>query len=177
MSFFGIHNHSAKGSNLRLRDSTNKIDELIDYYVSLRHMGLALTEHESITSSLDALKHVREGKSKGVIPDDFKIALGNEIYLCQETVTADNKATNRYPHFILIALNSNGHKGIRELSTKSWTQNCFSEGIPLKPPQAEGAGVHRAVIYLQPADVSRIRNGYVNQFFSIMLSESKYICI
>lgn len=31
MSFFGVHNHSAEGSNLRLRDSINKVPEMIEY--------------------------------------------------------------------------------------------------------------------------------------------------
>lgn len=124
MSFFGIHNHSAKGSNLRIRDSINKIPEMIDYAHSLGHSGICFTEHESITSSLDALKYYDSQKD---LPgwENFKIALGNEIYLCNETVTAENKSKNRYPHFILVALNANGHKGIRELSTKSWTENSF----------------------------------------------------
>ena len=57
MSFFGVHNHSAEGSNLRLRDSINKVPEMIEYAHSLGHVGICFTEHESITSSLDALKY------------------------------------------------------------------------------------------------------------------------
>lgn len=57
MSFFGVHNHSAEGSNLRLRDSINKVPEMIEYAHSLGHAGICFTEHESITSSLDALKY------------------------------------------------------------------------------------------------------------------------
>jgi len=124
MPFIGLHNHSAQGSNLRLRDSINKILEMIEYSHSLGHKGICFTEHESITSSLDALKFLNEKKH---LKDweDFKILLGNEIYLCQEDVTAENKVGQRYPHFILIALNAKGHKGIRELSTKAWMKNSF----------------------------------------------------
>ena len=57
MSFIGLHNHSAEGSNLRLRDSINKIPDMIEYAHSLGHKGIAFTEHEAITSSLDALKY------------------------------------------------------------------------------------------------------------------------
>lgn len=123
MSFFGIHNHSAEGSNLRLRDSINKVPEMIKYAHSLGHRGICFTEHESITSSLNALKFY---DSKKDLEDweDFKVALGNEIYLCTEDVNIDN-THNRFPHFILVALNANGHKGIRELSTKAWIQNSF----------------------------------------------------
>lgn len=123
MSFFGAHNHSAQGSNLRLRDSINKIPEMIEYAHSLGHNGICFTEHESITSSLDALKFYEQHKDLEEWKD-FKVVLGNEIYLCPESVNRENKSS-RFPHFILIALNANGHKGIRELSTKVWMNNSF----------------------------------------------------
>ena len=55
MSFIGLHNHTAEGSNHRLRDSINKIPDIIEYAHSLGHKGVAFTEHESITSSFNAL--------------------------------------------------------------------------------------------------------------------------
>ena len=83
MSFFGVHNHSAEGSNLRLRDSINKVPEMIEYAHSLGHAGICFTEHESITSSLDALKYYNSHKDlEGW--ENFKVVLGNEIYLCTE---------------------------------------------------------------------------------------------
>lgn len=121
MAFIGMHNHSAEGSNLRLRDSINKIPEMIEYAYSIGHKGICFTEHESISSSLNALKCYYEHKEKGEL-EGFKVILGNEIYLCTEEVNAENKKNNTYPHFILVALNSNGHKGIRELSTIAWSQ-------------------------------------------------------
>lgn len=124
MVFFGVHNHSAQGSNLRLRDSINKIPEMIEYAHELGHKGICFTEHESITSSLDALKFYESRKD---LPDwkDFKVALGNEIYLCPENTDSNNIDINYFPHFILVALNANGHKGIRELSTNAWIKNSF----------------------------------------------------
>lgn len=124
MSFFGIHNHTAQDSNLRLRDSINKIEDMIDYAHELGHKGIVFTGHESITSHLDALRYYNSKKN---LEDwqGFKVALGNEIYLCNESITAENIGHNRYPHFILVALDELGHKAIRELSTKAWTQNAF----------------------------------------------------
>lgn len=124
MSYFGIHNHTAQDSNLRLRDSINKIEDMIDYAHELGHKGIVFTGHESITSHLDALKYYN---SKKDLEDwnGFKVALGNEIYLCTESVTAENIGNNRYPHFILVALDELGHKAIRELSSKAWTENAF----------------------------------------------------
>ena len=131
MAYIGLHNHSDRGSNLRLRDSINKIPDMIEYAHELGHKGICFTEHESITSSLTALKYYKQYKDN---PEwtSFKIVLGNEIYLCTDDVVAGQK--NRYPHFILIALNANGHKGIRELSTNSWLNNSFKTGKMMRVP-------------------------------------------
>lgn len=124
MSYIGIHNHTDVGSNLRLRDSTNKIMDLIDYAHELGHKGICITDHESITAHLNALEYYESKRDKEDWKD-FKLGLGNEIYLCRETIIAENAKDNIYPHFILIALDAEGHKGIRELSTKAWTKNSF----------------------------------------------------
>ena len=125
MSFIGIHNHSDEGSNLRLRDSINKVPEMIEYAHFLGHKGICFTEHESITSSLNALKYYYSHKDlEGW--KDFKVVLGNEIYLCTNDVTADNKKNSRFPHFILVALNAKGHKCIRELSTIAWSHSFMN---------------------------------------------------
>ena len=124
MGYLGIHNHTDEDSNLRLRDTINKVNELIDYTHELGMKGVCFTGHESITSSLSAIEYYF---SKKDLPEwkDFKIGLGNEIYLCTRDVTAENKKGQRYPHFILLALDEFGHKGIRELSTNSWLNNSF----------------------------------------------------
>ena len=46
---------------------------------------------------------------------DFKIGIGNEIYLVDERIPQ-----KRYYHFILVAKDAQGHKQLRELSTKAW---------------------------------------------------------
>lgn len=121
---FSIHNHTDKGSNARLRDSINKVPDLLNYAHEIGLQGICITDHESVTAGLDAIEFYYEHKND---PEwkDFKIGLGNEIYLCNETVNAENKIGQRYPHFVLLALNAHGHKGIRELSTKAWIQNSF----------------------------------------------------
>lgn len=138
MSYIGLHNHTDEGSNVRLKDSTNKVPELIEYAHQLGHKGVAITDHECISASLDVLKYYNSVKEKPGW-EDFKIVLGNEIYLCTEDVTAENKATNRYPHFILLALNANGHKCIRELSTTAWLQSFMDvmNRVPLYYYQLE----------------------------------------
>jgi len=125
MAYFGAHNHTAMGSNQRLRDSINKIPDMLLYANEIGLSGIAITDHESVSASLESIKYVNEFKKQGKLPDSFKLANGNEIYLCTEDVTAENKKTNSYSHFILIALNAKGHRFIRELSTLAWTENSF----------------------------------------------------
>lgn len=50
---------------------------------------------------------------------DFKIALGNEIYLVD-----DRSRNQKYYHFLLIAKDAIGHKALRELSSIAW-QNLY----------------------------------------------------
>ena len=126
MSFMNLHSHTHTGSNLRLRDSINKSDELILYAHELGHKGIAITDHESITAHLECLEYYNSVKDKEEWKD-FKLALGNEIYLCADSCTPDNKGNNVYPHFLLIALDAIGHQGIRELSTIAWVDNCFMD--------------------------------------------------
>jgi len=56
---------------------------------------------------------------------DYKLILGNEIYLCSRKVIEEDKDYVFY-HFILIAKDEVGHKQIRELSTRAWIDNSFT---------------------------------------------------
>ena len=123
MSFFAGHCHTY-ASNLRFRDSINKPKDLINYAHELGYKGIAITDHESIATHLDCLDYYESIKDNEEWAD-FSLALGNEIYLCPSTTTQENAKSNIYPHFILIATDAIGHKGIRELSTKAWTENSF----------------------------------------------------
>ena len=124
--FFSCHNHTAMGSNIRgFLDSTNSGEDLIQYHKELGHLGLAFTDHDAITAHMDALDCInglrKEDNDKW---KDFKIALGNEIYLCSRKQIEEEKVY-RFWHFILIAKDEVGHQQIRELSTRAWTENSF----------------------------------------------------
>ena len=121
---FSCHGHT-EHSNYRLRDAIIKVPDFIEYHRQCGWQGCVVTEHETIGSHLDVLKYYDSVKDKPEYKD-FKVGLGNEIYLCPESVTADNKGNNFYPHFILIALDAEGHKALRELSTKAWVNNSPS---------------------------------------------------
>lgn len=83
---------------------------------------MAITEHETISSAISAENYYEKIKKNN---PDFKVILGNEIYLCRNGLNASNfnKEFDRYYHFILLAKDAIGHKQIRELSTRAWMRS------------------------------------------------------
>lgn len=102
-------------------DSINKVEDLIDYAIEIGLSGIALTDHDCLSGSVRADKYRTKAKEKN---PDFKIALGNEIYLCK-----DRSKNQKYYHFILIAKNAKGHRLLRELSSKAWLQSYYDRGM------------------------------------------------
>lgn len=129
--FIGWHNHSDIGSNQRFKDTINRIPDMINYACDLGHKGICFTDHESVSNAIrveNAFSAVKdEPRFEG-----FKVALGNEIYLCKDNVCAENKDSMEFPHFLLIALNAKGHKQLRELSTRAWSR-AFMKGVMRVP--------------------------------------------
>lgn len=117
-------------SNLSLRDSINTVESLIDYAVELGHKTIAITEHETISNAIKIEKYARKIKEKH---PDFKVIRGNEIYLCRNDLTADNYKSGEFWHFILLAKDAEGHKQIRELSTRAWKRS-FKTGRLVRRP-------------------------------------------
>ena len=134
MSYIGLHNHTHY-SNFRLRDSTNKIPELMNYVHSLGHCGIAITEHECISSAIEVEKYITDIKQTDEDGswEDFKYILGNEIYLCTPDINKDNPEHLRFPHFILNALDDKGHEQIRKLSTTAWSHSFMRSGMMRVP--------------------------------------------
>jgi DNA polymerase-3 subunit alpha len=66
--------------------------------------------------------------------NNFKLILGNEIYLTRNNLTKDNyeKGKDKYYHFILLAKDAEGHKQLRELSSRAWSHSFrqFIERVP-----------------------------------------------
>ena len=112
-------------SNQRLRDSINRIEELVNYAIDLGHSVIAFTEHETISNAIKIENYYDKVKKEH---PDFKIILGNEIYLCRDGLTADNfiKGEDKYFHFILLAKDAIGHQQIRELSTRAWMRSWMN---------------------------------------------------
>lgn len=132
MKYIGsLHNHSDY-SNFRLRDSINRIEDLIDRAIELGHKVIAITEHETIASAVHVEKYYNKIKETN---PDFKVILGNEIYLCRNGLNNDNFRVekDKYYHFILLAKDEIGHKQIRELSTRAWMRSYIARGMRRVP--------------------------------------------
>lgn len=130
-----LHDHS-EYSNLRLVDCINKVKPLIYQAVELGRNGIAITDHESVSGHVDAIKIVKDGKRNGTIPEKFKLILGNEIYLVDSIESVRENyipKETKFWHFILLAKDQIGHKQIRELSSLAW-DNSFYTGRMERTP-------------------------------------------
>jgi DNA polymerase-3 subunit alpha len=122
--YFSVHTHTTY-SNIRLIDSINQPEALIDKAIELGLSGLAITDHECVSAHVRAEKYMNSLKEKH---PDFKLAFGNEIYL---TDTRDSG--QKYYHFILIAKDEIGHRALRELSSRAWLNSYTDRKIERVP--------------------------------------------
>lgn len=129
MKRFDNHAHSFF-SNIRLIDSINRPIDMIKTAYKLGYAGITLTDHETVSGHVAFLDAEKELKEKGLIPEDFKCGLGNEIYLVE-----DRNNIEKYWHFILIAKNEIGHKALRKLSSIAWYHSFNSRGMTRVPTE------------------------------------------
>ena len=124
---FETHSHSMY-SNIRLIDSVNKPKDLIQKAYDLGLAGIALTDHEALCGHVEFLESGKKLKESGKVSKDFKLALGNEIYL-----TDDREGKTRYWHFILIAKNKDGYAALKKLSSIAWYYSFNKKGMTRVP--------------------------------------------
>ena len=124
MNRFEVHSHTHY-SNIRLLDCINKPKDLINRAIEIGLNGIAITDHEALCSHPEINIYSQE-----VLKEypDFKIALGNEIYL-----TGSRESGQKYYHFILIAKNKIGHNALKELSSRAWMNSYWDRGLERVP--------------------------------------------
>ena len=133
-TYASLHNHT-EISNLKLVDSINKIEDVIDYAVQLHLAGIAITDHDSVGGHVRAWNYYN--KLPEEVKDNFKLILGNEIYLCRSDLTAEtHQKGEKFYHLILIALDDIGHEQIREISTRAWSR-AYVKNIMRTPTYSE----------------------------------------
>ena len=117
-TYVSLHNHTMY-SNLRLIDSINKPNDLIDYAYEIGLKGVAITDHESLSGHVKAMAYWSEKYAD----KDFKLILGNEIYIARNDLTAENYQKGEpFFHFILLAKDMEGYHQMRQLSSRAWTR-------------------------------------------------------
>ena len=129
---FLAHNHS-DSSNMRLRDAINKVEDILDYSLELGLPGIAITDHEVLSSHVRAARYLKDNKEKF---SDFKLGLGNEIYLVNREDMEKKKEDNEkifFHHFLVLAKNQKGYMFLKKLSTRAWENSFFYKGLERTP--------------------------------------------
>ena len=142
--YISIHNHT-EFSNIKVIDSINRAPELIDYAWELNLGGLAITEHDCLSGVIKLIEAYRKKLDKeweAAYPDkenvhdyeqmskdlDFKVIIGNEIYLSEEDLSEkcmDGKHPVHFWHLILLAKDAEGWKQLKQLSSAAWKRAWF----------------------------------------------------
>ena len=102
-------------------DCINKLPDLVKRGKEIGLAGLAVTDHETVAQAIRICKLQKENL-------DFKIAIGNEIYL-----TDSRENGQKYYHFILIAKDKQGFKQLRQLSSVAWMNSYWDRGMERVP--------------------------------------------
>lgn len=117
---------------------------MVDYAWELGLSGLALTDHDCLSGTLQALDIYKAKLKKewtALHPDeelpgwaemskelDFKVILGNEIYLSEEGLDEsqmDGAHPAHFWHLILLAKDEIGFRQLKELSSRAWRRAWF----------------------------------------------------
>ena len=136
MAYVGLHNHTDRDSNLRLKDTIIKAKDLIKYSNELGHRGVAFTGHDGCQSHVKAITITKDLKAKGELAEDFKTILGVEFYLVDRDVVMAKREVNEridFYHLIVLAKNELGHQALRILSSKSWENSFHYKGLERIP--------------------------------------------
>ena len=129
---FLIHNHSDY-SNLRLRDATNRVEDILEYALELGLPGIALTDHETLSGHVKIERYINDNYDKF---KDFKVGYGNEIYLVDKDEVKEKQENNesiQFFHFLLLAKNQRGYEFLRKQTTKAWENSFWYRGMQRVP--------------------------------------------
>lgn len=122
--YTSLHGHT-ESSNIRLLDCISKPSQIIDRAYELGLSGIAITDHEALSSFIKAELYLAKKKESN--PDDsiwqkMKLIRGNEIYLVRNGLDKTNyvRGEDRFFHFILLAKDYEGYLQLCEISSRAW---------------------------------------------------------
>ena len=129
---FLIHNHSDY-SNLRLRDATNRVEDILEYSLELGLPGIALTDHETLSGHVKIERYINDNYDRF---KNFKVGYGNEIYLVDKDEVKEKQENNesiQFFHFLLLAKNQRGYEFLRKQTTRAWENSFWYRGMQRVP--------------------------------------------
>lgn len=183
INFMSNHNH-CEDSNFRMRDCIIKAEDIVNRAVELGYNGVSITDHETLSAHIrilqryldlkklkekyDSLSEEEREKDKDLkkeekllknMKQDFKLGLGNEIYLVNSLEEVrDNYVSGetKFWHFILIAKNAKGYEQLKRISSesawKNWYKNGKMERVPtIKKELEEIVGEEKGNLIAQSA--------------------------
>lgn len=123
-NYTSLHGHTDMSNN-KLLDCTSKVSHVFDRAHELGLNGVAITDHETLSSFVVAEKYLsKQQKSNPEDPvwQNMKFIRGNEIYLVRNDLDKDNfeRGVDKFFHFILLAKDYTGYQQLAELSTRAW---------------------------------------------------------
>jgi DNA polymerase-3 subunit alpha len=121
-----LHCHTEQ-SNHRVPDCIIKVKDLIQTAFDMGLKAVSLTDHECLSGHIKAIQINKKLKETN---PDFKVILGNEIYLIK---SLDKEEKKKYYHFILLAKDKLGHRYLRELSSRAWKQSFYDRRLERTP--------------------------------------------
>lgn len=159
IEFMSNHNHD-EDSNFRLKDCIIRAEDIVNRAIELGYKGVSITNHETVSSHIRIMqrfqtlkklqkkykRYIAENDIEGLkndkeiqkeihllkaMPDNFKLGLGNEIYLIDDLFDVKENyepGITKHWHFILIAKNSKGYEQIKRISSESAWKNWFRQG-------------------------------------------------
>ena len=122
-TYFSIHNHSEYSNCRGFKDCINKIPEMVKYAKEIGLAGLFLTDHDFLAGAKDI-----NVIAKTAYEENFKIGIGNEIYL-----TDSRERGQRFYHFLLMAKDEIGFRQLSELSSIAWYKSYTERGLVRTP--------------------------------------------
>ncbi|MGL5765016.1 MAG: PHP domain-containing protein [Sarcina sp.] len=128
INFASLHNHTHYSNIKGMRDSIIREDKLIDTAYNLGYKAVAITDHSCVSSHYKALEYY----NKRYIDKDFKLILGEEIYLI-DNIEETREVKGKYYHMVLLAKTKKGHEGIRKISSKSWDNSYLTGKLERTP--------------------------------------------
>lgn len=124
MAFFNGHTHDEYSNITTGLDSLNKLPDLVAYAKELGLTGIAITNHDNLSEAIDINRLQKKLMKEG---DDFKLAIGNELYLVQ-SYDPDDGQREQYYHFILIAKDKIGYDALVRFSSAAWYRSTIKRG-------------------------------------------------